>query len=454
MPAPDHRRLVRAPGVSLVAPPDDGDGPRWVQIAREGAWEGHPSGSFVFDEAVFDQIIANFRSNPSYQAGPDGVGCCDVIAFDFHHASEAPATAVAVQGSPAQAWAQELEKRTGADGKLELWALTRYLEPMRTYVREGRYKWTSVAVYLDAVDPVSGAPCGAYLSSIAFTNDPFIQGMEPLAAARGFAAARPEPIGVQAMDEKFVTLLAGRFGIPTNPEAAQKRILAELDGAAQATALLGAICKALGIEDAAGATAKIASMMQQSAELEALMPQLAALKETQAKSEDAAAETDVEDVMASRKLPAEMRASLLFTRKGGVALDVKSKGFEADLRRRLEARDDFHKLYPMPGRGKEHLLSALATQSPVTQSSVLRSISLDASGRAVVVSPDAAPGQGRGSAVAAQAIRACAGRNGIEKAMAYLRAQPGGASLTFDQCHEQACLLVRSLGGERAIAAA
>lgn len=156
----------------------------WIQVAREGNYKGHNSGEFTLDKTALEQMVRNVRNHPAYVAGDDGFGIADVIPFDFHHESEKSGGAIAIQGAPAAAWAQDLEIRTGASGALELWALVRYLEPALSYVREGRYKWTSIAAWPDAVEPVTGASIGWYISSIAFTNDPFIQGMAPIAASR------------------------------------------------------------------------------------------------------------------------------------------------------------------------------------------------------------------------------------------------------------------------------
>ncbi len=185
-----------APPIALdsSAVPDD-DKPVWIQVARAGEFRGHAT-PFRFTQAVFDELIRNFRRHPSFRAGPDGVGCADVIAFDFHHASEKPAAELARFGAPAQAWAQDLAARVAAtdlvknEPELQLMALTRYLPLARQYVRDGSYKWTSVAVWPDTSDPVTNERLGWYLSSIAFTNDPFIQGMVPIAASAREGAAR------------------------------------------------------------------------------------------------------------------------------------------------------------------------------------------------------------------------------------------------------------------------
>jgi hypothetical protein len=164
-----------APSLSDV----DTSKPVWVQIAAAGDYKGYEGGAFKFDRGVFDTIVANFRAHPAYAAGTR-----DVIPWDFHHASEfSPASgSIPVDGVPAQGWVRELEVRRGAKG-VELWALTRWLEPARSYIKEGKYKWASVTVYFGVKDPVTGEERGANLVSVALTNQPFIEGMQELVAA-------------------------------------------------------------------------------------------------------------------------------------------------------------------------------------------------------------------------------------------------------------------------------
>lgn len=195
-------RSVQLRSVRLEAPPlpagAERPNPDWIQIAAEGDYKGYGGGShpFVLDEPTFAVIVRNFRAHPAYVAAG---GPTDIVAFDFSHASEGDPASIAVDGSPAQAWVQELEIRQGAKGA-ELWALTRFLEPMLTYRAEGRYKWTSVCVWPDSIDPVSGQPIGWVLSSVAFTNDPFIQGMVPIAASRHFDPYDPPATPLEVLE--------------------------------------------------------------------------------------------------------------------------------------------------------------------------------------------------------------------------------------------------------------
>lgn len=157
----------------------------WVHVATEGQYLGYRDGTapFMFTRQTFEQVVANIQRHPAYEAGDDGVGATDVVPWDFHHASEMDPTSIAVFGTPARAWTADFEVRDGKDGKSQLWALTRFLEPARGYVKSGSYKWASVALTFDATDPITAKRVGATVTSIALTNRPFIEGMEELVAA-------------------------------------------------------------------------------------------------------------------------------------------------------------------------------------------------------------------------------------------------------------------------------
>jgi hypothetical protein len=190
------------------------DAPVWVQVAREGTWKGHQAGEFTFDQKFFDQVIANFRAHPAYQSGPDGKGAQPVVPFDYEHASELDPTSgtIPTSGAPAPAWALDLEVRKGADG-LELWALADLGDQAREQIKAGEYRWTSVAVWKNAIDPVSGKSLGPVITSIAFTNKPFIQGMAPM-------TARVEVWGKAESSEEFVVGLRDVLELPPDAEAA------------------------------------------------------------------------------------------------------------------------------------------------------------------------------------------------------------------------------------------
>ena len=176
-------------GAALALAGGDESKPVWVQAAKSGTFKGHARGKFTLDAKVFSQLTTNLRNHPSFHAGADGVGDRDVIPVDFHHANEASPGQIAATGAPAQGWVQDLQQRTGSDGP-ELWARIRYLEPARSYVLDQKYKWLSVAIWPNTKQPVTGENIGWYMSSIALTNDPFIQGMKSVQDAEKIAASR------------------------------------------------------------------------------------------------------------------------------------------------------------------------------------------------------------------------------------------------------------------------
>lgn len=197
------------------------DGPVWIQIAREGTWEGHPKGPFEFDTKTFAEIIKNFRAHPSYHQGPDGLGDARVVPFDYEHASEMPPTSgtVPLTGAPAPAWALDLQIRAGEQGA-ELWAWTELSDQARQQIRSGGYQWTSVSVWPNAIDPVTGDTIGPVLTSVAFTNHPFIQGMAPMQAS-------VQVYGKAETADEVIVGLRDILGLPA--DAAPAQVLAELE---------------------------------------------------------------------------------------------------------------------------------------------------------------------------------------------------------------------------------
>lgn len=156
--------------------------PRWMQVAYEGdfVYRGKP---IRFDRELFETVIENFHAHPTYKANP---GEANVVHFDYEHASEMDPRegTVPIQGVPAPAWALELEAREGESGA-QLWALVRLgptiLKQITTDPPE--YQWTSVAIAPKYPNPNTGEDQGPTLTSIAFTNDPFLQGMVPISIA-------------------------------------------------------------------------------------------------------------------------------------------------------------------------------------------------------------------------------------------------------------------------------
>jgi hypothetical protein len=165
---------------------DEEPKPVWVQLARQGSFAGHPQGKpFRLDLRTFNTMIANFRANK------DGE-----LPIDFEHASEQDPTEGSIPsgGAPAQGWIVDLAIRD--DGNL--YALVQWGALARQYIREGKYKFISPAFHLQSKNRETGEPTGPYLSSAALTNQPFLDGMQPL-------AARATALGFTGLTAKLMT---------------------------------------------------------------------------------------------------------------------------------------------------------------------------------------------------------------------------------------------------------
>lgn len=190
----------------------DASNPKWIQLCAVGSYvyRGTP---VEITAATFDAMIANFRAHPAYKPeartlfGADvneaqklGVAVTSgVVALNFDHPPQgAP--------RPGHGWFLELERRGG-----ELWGLV-WMDPdAHTGMLAMKWKWTSIEWSGAAVDN-KGAEIGPYLSGVALTNDPFVQGMTPIQMAR---PKEPGPVvwfGGVATD--MLCELRGLFGLP------------------------------------------------------------------------------------------------------------------------------------------------------------------------------------------------------------------------------------------------
>lgn len=211
--------------------------PIWVQVAKSGTFLGHPDfpAGIVFDKALFDGVVANLHKHPAFEAGEDGIGAAPVVPFDYEHASEMDPTSGSIPsgGAPAPGWILDLQVREAAEGGgVELWALAKWNEKAKQQIKAGEYKWTSVAIWRKAVDPVSGEDMGPVLTSVALTNHPFIQGMAPLAASRRGrpgerVLAEASVWGQAESPEEAVIGLRNIFGL--QPNATPEELQASLD---------------------------------------------------------------------------------------------------------------------------------------------------------------------------------------------------------------------------------
>ncbi len=212
-----HGSLERA--VALDSKEHDTDKPVWIQIAKVGQWSGHPAGPFQLSSKDFDEMIRSFRGTTN-----------QMIPIDFEHASEMPAHAgtIPFTGAPAQGWIVDLDNR-GAQG---LWALVRWLEPARTYIKEGKYRFFSPTIRFNSPDPKTGQR-GCRLSSGALTNQPFLDGMAPLAAKDTNTNAAPEKDSLMT-PEQIAQLMADKAALEAKVASLTAEVKTLKDEAASA----------------------------------------------------------------------------------------------------------------------------------------------------------------------------------------------------------------------------
>lgn len=207
------------------------DGVVWNQLAVAGEYHGHQNGSFRFDRAVFEKIIANFQRNPDNTRADGGV------VVDWEHASEADPAKLAHGGAPAAGFIRALAIRGN-----ELWAAIKWLSKAREQVKTGEYKRISPVVAFKSADPKTGENIGPELRSAGLTNGPFLQGMQPLAARRdGGQAATLSRLGTNALG-------VIRTALQAHPMATLDSLAGHLDGLREMVSRSGGLAAVDGVD--------------------------------------------------------------------------------------------------------------------------------------------------------------------------------------------------------------
>lgn len=527
-----HLRSVNlSAGAAPFEEADTEETRRWVQVCREGVFMGYRGGRqpFAFNRAHFDTVVANCHAHPRFTAGADGEGTTDVIPWDYEHAATGldDQTQVARKGLPAIGWSSDMQVRDDEEGKAQLWALTRFIGDALQFVKSGQYKDASVELDFHYVDHESAQDNGATVLSIALTNRPFVQGMEPIAATADWypLAASPQeafesmrrcfglpvtagvmavaeqlallagwedttaPVGVDAegiaaslrlilglppltdlrgvvdnargivqrlideagpnapalsntpaaepngetMDPKTLTMLAALLGVRADEDIVKAEIadLKQLrDGVrvavnASEREVYGTLVKltaegedargrlkkllvALGVKDADALAERVDDLFKKTAELERVLPELSALRETVAKAEATAAEAEVDAVMSSYRMPPEAREGMVMLRSS-----LGGEKFSAKYPKRAEPRG-------VTPHQKGVLLRALPGGAHV---------------------PAGTPAAGAGGDPGVVNLSLYEGRNKTEKAMSYLRTTvEGWAKLS----HNEQCRMAAS----------
>jgi hypothetical protein len=243
--------------------------------------------------------------------------------------------------------------------------------------------------------------------------------------------------------------IAQKLGVPITADDAEAKILLKLEAGERVRSQLSAILNALEVDDPDGAIDKIAKLVQSNAQLMKAWPQLKSLAGEQVKAEEDEAEEDVEKAMAAHRLDPAVRPALLYMRRGEIEFGKEDEPEEiADkIAARKAKREIFLQRYPITPDGQRHLLRTLAAahdEGPARQLAAggVSRLAVTPDGSAVALArPPEGPAQRTPGLGGAVNLDAFPGVNRTEQAMAYIKTN-GGETLSFEQCHEQACMLL------------
>ncbi|HXJ71780.1 MAG TPA: hypothetical protein VNM37_02965, partial [Candidatus Dormibacteraeota bacterium] len=329
-----------------------------------------------------EAFVTNLHAHPQFKtgtlrlsAGADPVTCGvrPTIQFDYEHASEMPGSEgdIPQRGAPAPAWVCDVQVRDAADGSAQLWALAKLGQQIRGQIGRNEYRFTSIAFDLKHPNWVTGEDQGPTLTSIAFTNHPFLKNLESYAAANrrpgqvtedriqptasGNEAPVDNPAKGTSMNapaladfEKFRTRVCTALHVRTTL-ADEAVIDAATEAAATGGGLKG-ILEGLGVKDADNALKVIPELMAARAKLAETMQELDQLLQGQAAQEAQMADGDIAAVLSAKKWGDELKPALLADRNARMlAADGKAvaEGKKAPerIKAKAEARAAFLKEY-------------------------------------------------------------------------------------------------------------
>lgn len=308
--------MLRAFSLSSSVPLDlNASGDTWIQIGKTGEWHG-----YVDELGQQHTLTITCAHLESAKLALDARE--SELLLDYEHASTIPGSE-----APAAGWIDDLDVRGD-----ELWAHVRFTKRAADHVRAGEYRFTSPVWLFESPDRETGEVRLADLFSVALTNTPFQDGLQPVVLSRKLVRKsgrkRSRATGSSAQ------LSIVNQGAEMNPE--------------ESTALVAEIMKALGVDDpamildavkalaanAAGAemkateTAALSALRATHAATVARLSQLEAIEATRAASEkEIAAQRAVADVIdGGRALPAAREALVSFARTAPEAFAEFAKG--------------------------------------------------------------------------------------------------------------------------------
>jgi len=148
-----------------VSPGDGDSGTKLsvVQVFRTGTFRHPLYGKFTITNDTLRTMVANFKENRP-KAPTE-------MVVDYEHMSAVGPPTV----SPAAGWVKKLEARDG-----ELLATVEWTDKAAGLIRAKEYRFISPEWNMNYKDKESGKDIGPCLLSMALTNRPFIEGMQPV----------------------------------------------------------------------------------------------------------------------------------------------------------------------------------------------------------------------------------------------------------------------------------
>ena len=164
----------------------EADGSVWIQCAYEGSWQGHGAGAFELTREVFEQVVRNFERRSD-----------DVPVIHGHPGVGSDAAA----HMGAAGWISALKIGEDDQGRVALFARTKWTERTAGKIAADEYRYCSVVLAFDSIDEVTGDKIGAELLELGIVPAAFLDGMSRLAASR--AGRKPTRALAQEQDSKM-----------------------------------------------------------------------------------------------------------------------------------------------------------------------------------------------------------------------------------------------------------
>lgn len=132
-----------------------------IQVLRTGVFHHPEYGQFEITDEILDSMVRNFK-----EVAPKAP---TEMVVDFEHQSTKGVVAVAA------GWVKDLVHQDGG-----LFAIVEWTEEAAEMIRSDQYRFISPQFALEGEDKETGDKIGAELLSVALTNRPFIEGMDPV----------------------------------------------------------------------------------------------------------------------------------------------------------------------------------------------------------------------------------------------------------------------------------